>query len=32
LEIDQARINRFAEATGDFQWIQVEAERANDGP
>jgi hypothetical protein len=32
LEIDQARIDRFAEATGDFQWIHVDAERANDGP
>jgi acyl dehydratase len=32
LEIDQARIERFAEATGDFQWIHVDAERAKDGP
>ena len=28
LEIDQARVNAFAEATGDFQWIHVDAERA----
>ena len=26
--IDQERINRFAEATDDFQWIHVDAERA----
>lgn len=26
--IDQERINRFAEATGDFQWIHVDIERA----
>ena len=28
LTIDQERINRFAEATDDFQWIHVDAERA----
>ena len=28
LEIDQQRINRFAEATGDFQWIHLDVERA----
>ncbi len=28
LLIDQDRINRFAEATGDFQWIHVDTERA----
>lgn len=28
LTIDQARIDRFAEATGDFQWIHVDAQRA----
>ena len=28
LTIDQARINRFAEATDDFQWIHVDVERA----
>ena len=26
--IDQDRINRFAEATGDFQWIHVDTDRA----
>ena len=26
--IDQARINQFAECTGDHQWIHVDAERA----
>ena len=26
--IDQQRINRFAEATGDFQWIHTDVERA----
>lgn len=26
--IDQERINRFAEATGDHQWIHVDIERA----
>jgi acyl dehydratase len=26
--IDQARINTFAEATGDHQWIHVDVERA----
>jgi acyl dehydratase len=28
LEIDQARVNAFADATGDHQWIHVDAERA----
>ena len=32
LEIDQQRINTFAEATGDFQWIHVDPERAKEGP
>ncbi|WP_372748424.1 MaoC family dehydratase [Litorivivens sp.] len=32
LEIDQNRINLFAEATGDHQWIHVDPERAKDGP
>jgi len=32
LEIDQERINLFADATGDHQWIHVDAERAKDGP
>ncbi|WP_436772383.1 MaoC family dehydratase [Yinghuangia sp. YIM S09857] len=30
--VDQERINRFADATGDHQWIHVDAERAKDGP
>ncbi len=32
LEIDQARIDLFAQATGDHQWIHVDPERAADGP
>jgi acyl dehydratase len=28
IEITQDRINRFAEATGDEQWIHVDTERA----
>ena len=28
LEMTQVRIDRFAEATGDHQWIHVDAERA----
>jgi acyl dehydratase len=32
LVIDQARIDLFAEATGDHQWIHVDPERAKDGP
>jgi acyl dehydratase len=32
LEIDQNRINLFAEATGDHQWIHVDPEKAKDGP
>ena len=28
LEVTQERVDRFAEATGDFQWIHVDAERA----
>ena len=32
LEIDQKRINLFADATGDHQWIHVDAERAAKGP
>ncbi|WP_418345068.1 MaoC family dehydratase [Rhodococcus pyridinivorans] len=32
LEIDQKRIDLFAEATGDRQWIHVDPERAKDGP
>ncbi|HKT18273.1 MAG TPA: MaoC family dehydratase [Stellaceae bacterium] len=30
--IDQAMIDRFAEATGDFQWIHVDRERAAASP
>lgn len=32
LVIDQARINLFADATGDHQWIHVDPERAATGP
>jgi len=32
LEITQERINLFADATGDHQWIHVDPERAKDGP
>ena len=28
MEIDQDRVNQFAEATGDHQWIHVDPERA----
>jgi acyl dehydratase len=30
--VDQARIDLFAEATGDHQWIHVDPVRAKDGP
>jgi acyl dehydratase len=30
--IDQDRINQFAEATGDHQWIHVDPEAAANGP
>lgn len=30
--IDQRRIDLFAEATGDHQWIHIDAERAAAGP
>jgi acyl dehydratase len=30
--IDQDQINRFADATGDHQWIHLDAERAKSGP
>ena len=30
--IEQERIDKFAEATGDHQWIHVDPERAKDGP
>ena len=32
LAITQERINTFADATGDHQWIHVDPERAKDGP
>ena len=32
LEITQERIDQFAEATGDHQWIHVDPERAKRGP
>jgi len=32
LEITQEKVNTFAEATGDHQWIHVDPERAKDGP
>jgi acyl dehydratase len=28
IEISQERVNQFAEATGDHQWIHVDVERA----
>lgn len=30
--VEQKRIDQFAEATGDHQWIHVDAERAAQGP
>ena len=32
LTIDQERVDRFADATGDHQWIHVDVERAKSGP
>jgi acyl dehydratase len=32
LEITQDRIDKFADATGDHQWIHVDPERAKQGP
>lgn len=32
LEVTQDRVNRFADATDDHQWIHVDPERAKDGP
>jgi acyl dehydratase len=32
LTIDQSRIDQFAEATGDHQWIHVDPEAAKSGP
>ena len=31
-EITQERVNLFADATGDHQWIHVDPERAAAGP
>ena len=32
LLVDQERVNTFADATGDHQWIHVDTERAANGP
>ena len=32
ITVDQQRINLFADATGDHQWIHLDAERAAAGP
>ncbi len=32
VEITQDRVNQFAEATGDHQWIHVDVEKAATGP
>ena len=32
IEITQERVNRFADATDDHQWIHVDPERAKQGP
>ncbi|MGV9709223.1 MaoC family dehydratase [Gordonia sp. NPDC003424] len=32
LEITQDRVNQFADATGDHQWIHIDPERAKSGP
>ncbi|MCR2808492.1 MULTISPECIES: MaoC family dehydratase [unclassified Microbacterium] len=32
LEMTQERVNTFADATGDHQWIHVDPERAKSGP
>jgi acyl dehydratase len=32
MEITQDRVNQFADATGDHQWIHVDVERAKSGP
>jgi len=32
LEVTQERVDQFAEATGDHQWIHVDVERATAGP
>ena len=32
MEISQGRINTFADATGDHQWIHIDEEKAKHGP
>lgn len=32
LEVTQERVDEFARATGDFQWIHVDVEKAASGP
>jgi len=32
VDVDQKRVDTFADATGDHQWIHVDPERAKDGP
>src|SRR3954454_11537194 len=32
IDVPQEKIDQFAEATGDHQWIHVDPERAKDGP
>ncbi|WTX00810.1 MaoC family dehydratase (plasmid) [Streptomycetaceae bacterium NBC_01309] len=32
LDVDQQRINAFADVTEDHQWLHVDVERAKDGP
>jgi acyl dehydratase len=32
VQVDQQRIDAFADATGDRQWIHTDPERAKDGP
>ncbi len=32
ITVDQDRINAFADATGDHQWIHVDVAKAKDGP
>jgi acyl dehydratase len=32
VQITQQQVNRFAEATGDHQWIHVDEEKARNGP
>ncbi|MFA9430251.1 MaoC family dehydratase [Egicoccus sp. AB-alg2] len=32
MEVTQAQVDQFADATGDHQWIHVDVERAAEGP